>query len=167
MSDIDKRRTILMADDDAEDCQLVRDALRETGQLHDLRFVRDGEELFDYLRYHGEYEDPGIAPRPDIILLDLKMPRKDGREVLREIKSDAQLRVIPVIVLTTSTAEDDILASYDMGVNSYITKPVTFRHWVEIVKIICEYWFDVAALPSDQDNYPTANFGMAAPEIKK
>jgi CheY-like chemotaxis protein len=148
MAELGKRRTILMADDDAEDCQLVRDALGEAGQSHDLRFVRDGEELFDYLRHLGEYESYSAAPRPDLILLDFKMPRKDGREALREIKADAQLRRIPVVVLTTSAVEDDITFSYDMGVNSFITKPTTFRQWVEIIKTLSKYWFEVVELPS-------------------
>lgn len=152
MPEFYKQRTILMADDDAEDCQLVRDAMREAGLSHDLRFVRDGEILFDYLWHRGEYIDPHTSPRPDIILLDFKMPRKDGREVLKEIKTDPELRYIPVIVLTTSSAENDIIYSYDMGVNSYITKPTTFRRWVEIIKLLTAYWFDIVELPS---NYPT------------
>jgi CheY-like chemotaxis protein len=147
MIEFGKRRTILMADDDAEDCQLVRDALGEAGQTHDLRFVRDGEELFDYLRHCGEYENCSAAPRPDLILLDFKMPRKDGREALKEIKADPQLRRIPVVVLTTSAVEEDIAFSYDMGVNSFITKPTTFRQWVEIVSILSKYWFEVVKLP--------------------
>jgi CheY-like chemotaxis protein len=147
MIEFGKRRTILMADDDAEDCLLVRDALGEAGQTHDLRFVRDGEELFDYLRHCGEYENYSSAPRPDLILLDLKMPRKDGREALKELKADPQLRQIPVVVLTTSTIEEDIAFTYDMGVNSFITKPTTFRQWVEIVSILSKYWFEIVELP--------------------
>jgi CheY-like chemotaxis protein len=142
-----KKRTILMADDDAEDCQLVRDALKESGQPHDLRFVRDGEELFDYLRHLGEYENGQAAPLPDLILLDFKMPRKDGREALKELKTDPKLRRIPVVALTTSTAEDDIVFSYDIGVNSFITKPTTFRKWVEIIRILSKYWFEIVELP--------------------
>ncbi len=147
MMEFVKHRTILMADDDAEDCQLVRDALSEAGQAHDLRTVRDGEELLDYLRRRGQYENGGIAPRPDLILLDFKMPRKDGREALREIKADPQFRQIPVIVLSTSTVEDDIAFSYDVGVNSFITKPATFSEWVEIIQTLSKYWFDVVELP--------------------
>ncbi|HEY4760326.1 MAG TPA: response regulator [Thermoguttaceae bacterium] len=147
MIDPSKRRTILMVDDDAEDCQLVRDAMRETQQPHDLRFVRDGEELFDYLRHCNEYENGHSAPCPDLILLDFKMPRKDGREVLREIKADPVLRRIPVVALTTSTAEDDVVFSYDAGANSFIAKPTTFRQWVEVVQIISKYWFEVVELP--------------------
>jgi CheY-like chemotaxis protein len=162
MVETGKRRTILMADDDAEDCQLVRDALNETGQTHDLRFVRDGEELFDYLRHCGEYENGSQSPRPDLILLDFKMPRKDGRETLRDIKADPQLRRIPVVVLTTSTVEEDIAFSYDMGVNSFITKPTTFRRWVEIVEILSKYWFEIVELPSgDCPDFRVAKMGLS------
>ena len=147
MSKSVQRRTILMADDDGEDCVLVGDALRETGRPCDLRFVRNGEELCDYLRHEGEYEDARSAPLPDLILLDLKMPRKDGRQTLRELKSDPQWRRIPVIALTTSTANDDIAFCYDTGVNSYVTKPATYRELVRIVDALTRYWFDVAQLP--------------------
>jgi CheY-like chemotaxis protein len=147
MSKSAQRRTILMADDDAEDCLLVRDALLETGQSCDLRFVRDGEELFDYLRHAGEYEEPPSAPPPDLILLDLKMPRKDGRETLRELKSDPRFRHIPVVALTTSTAGDDVEFSYCVGANSYITKPASFREWMRIFDVFGKYWFEVVELP--------------------
>ena len=152
MSELAKRRIILMADDDVEDCQLVRDALSEAGRSHDLRTVRDGEELLDYLRHCGQYVGGHDAPRPDLILLDFKMPRKDGREALREIKADPRLRLIPVVVLSTSTIEDDVAFSYDTGANSFIAKPATFRQWVESVKILCEYWFDIVELPSSDSS---------------
>jgi len=142
-----RRKTILMADDDVEDCMLVRDALAETGRDCDMRFVRDGEELFDYLRREGEYVDGRDAPPPDLILLDLKMPRKDGRETIRDLKADSRFRGIPVVALTTSSASDDVEVSYDTGVNSYITKPATFRELVEILDLVTRYWFDVAELP--------------------
>jgi CheY-like chemotaxis protein len=141
------RYTILMVDDDAEDCLLVRDALQEAGVPHDLRFVRDGEEMFDYLHRREEYVDERQAPVPDLIFLDLKMPRMDGREVLRALKTNSLLRRIPVIVLTTSTAEDDIDAAYELGVNTYLTKPVTFHGWVDIMRLLTRYWFEVAELP--------------------
>jgi two-component system, response regulator len=147
MSKSAQRRTILMADDDGEDCILVGDALRETGRSYNLHFVHNGEELFDYLRHQGEYEEGRNAPLPDLILLDLKMPRKDGRETLRELKSDSHWRQIPVVVLTTSTAGDGIKFCYDMGVNSYVTKPATYRELVEIFKTLTKYWFEVAELP--------------------
>ena len=149
---------ILMAEDDPEDVMLVRDALTEARLSNDLRCVPDGEELMDYLKRRGKYADPETSPHPGIILLDLNMPKKDGREVLREIKDDPSLRSIPVIVLTTSHAEEDIVRSYGMGANSYITKPVTFEKLVEIVKFVGRYWFEIVALPSEgelNDHGPT------------
>ena len=112
-----------------------------------LRFVRDGEELFDYLRHSGEYVDGDDAPLPDLILLDLKMPKKDGREVLQEIKSDPRFKRIPVVALTTSTAADDVGFSYEAGVNSYVTKPATFRELVDLMNTLSRYWFELAELP--------------------
>jgi CheY-like chemotaxis protein len=147
-ADPSQRRTILMADDDAEDCLLVRDALREAGRDCDLRFVRDGEELFDYLHGRGEFAGSQKAPRPDLILLDLKMPCKDGRETLRELKADPRFRQIPVIAFTTSTASDDVEYSYGAGVNAYITKPASFRELVEVFDLLGKYWLDVVELPT-------------------
>ncbi len=142
-----QRRTVLMVDDDAEDCLLVRDALREAGRSCDVRFVRDGEELFDYLRHTGEYCQGYGAPWPDLILLDLKMPRKDGRESLGELKADPRCRRIPVVVLTSSTAESDVEFCYSLGANSYVTKPSGFRELVELLDVLGRYWFDVVLLP--------------------
>lgn len=136
-----------MADDDAEDCLLVRDALQQTGHAVELRFVRDGDELFDYLSRQGEYAGARAAPRPDLILLDLKMPRMDGGAVLRRLKSHNRFRRIPVIALTTSTARSDIGFSYDAGVNSYLTKPVTFRALVDMMDRLVGYWLDLVELP--------------------
>jgi CheY-like chemotaxis protein len=144
---ISLRRTILMADDDAEDCLLVRDAMGEAGWRCDLRFVRDGEELFDYLRQTGEFAGSQAGPRPDLILMDLRMPRKDGREALRELKADPHFRQIPVVALTTSTASDDVAYCYDAGVNAYITKPATFRALVEVLRALGKYWLEVVELP--------------------
>lgn len=140
---------ILMAEDDPEDVMLVRDAMAEARLANDLRCVSDGEELMDYLKRRGKYADPQTSPRPGVILMDLNMPKKDGRQALREIKADATLRAIPVIILTTSHAEEDIIRSYGTGANSYITKPVTFEKLVEIVKMIGRYWFEIVALPSE------------------
>jgi CheY-like chemotaxis protein len=139
--------TILMADDDADDCLLAQEALRESGQPHDLRIVRDGQQLLEYLRRQGEYQTESPPPWPDLILLDLKMPRKDGREALAELKADRRLRSIPIVVFTTSTARDDIGYCYRMGVNTYLTKPATFRGLVDLMATVCKYWFELAELP--------------------
>ncbi len=147
LADSDKPFTILMADDDADDCLLVRDALDEVSPGHDLRFVHDGEELFDYLHGRGRYAEDSKPPRPDLILLDLKMPKKDGREVLRQIKADPDLKNIPIVALTTSTAVDDVTFSYKMGVNSYVTKPATFRGLVDVMSALRKYWFEIVELP--------------------
>jgi CheY-like chemotaxis protein len=139
--------TILLTDDDEEDLQMTQEALRESRLGNDLRITRDGEELMDYLHRRGRYSDPSDAPRPGLILLDLNMPRKDGREALAEIKVDPDLRRIPVIMLTTSKAEEDIFRSYDLGVNSFISKPVTFAGLVEAMRVVSEYWFEIVDLP--------------------
>ncbi len=139
--------TILMADDDADDRRLTQEAFDEARLINDLRFVENGEQLIDYLRKEGTYAAPAEAPRPGLILLDLNMPRKDGRTVLKEIKSDPALRQIPVVVLTTSKADEDIYKSYDLGVNSYIVKPVTFEALVDILQTLEKYWFEIVELP--------------------
>ena len=139
-----------MADDDPEDCLLIKEAFKEGLLFNGLRFVEDGEELMDYLRHQGKYKDPSLAPRPGIILLDLNMPKKDGREALKEIKSDPDLRSIPVVILTTSKDEEDILRSYDLGANSYITKPVTFPGLVEAIKSLGKYWLEIVELPLEK-----------------
>ncbi|AKG24460.1 chemotaxis protein CheY [Calothrix sp. 336/3] len=136
-----------MADDDDDDCMLAREALTESHLPNHLHIVKDGEELMDYLYQRGRYTDANISPRPGLILLDLNMPKKDGREALREIKAHPQLRKIPVIVLTTSKAEEDILRTYDLGANSFIIKPVTFAALVEVIKTIGKYWFEIVELP--------------------
>ena len=140
--------TILMADDDEEDCQLTKEAWDENRLANDLRFVGDGEELMEYLQHRGKYSAPADSPAPGLILLDLNMPKKDGREALQEIKASPELRRIPIVVLTTSKAEEDILRSYDLGASSYITKPVTFEGLVKTVKHLKQYWFEVVELPA-------------------
>jgi len=149
MSRIAKPITILYADDDAEDRMLVRDAWAENRLANQLHFVEDGEELMDYLRRRGQYTHLSGEPLPGMILLDLNMPRKDGREALQEIKADPRLRSIPVVILTTSKADEDILRAYDLGVNSFILKPVTFDSLVEITRTLSKYWFEVVELPSE------------------
>lgn len=142
--------TILMADDDADDRALTKEALEEGRLMNTIRFVEHGEELLEYLKRTGRYAPPADAPRPGLILLDLNMPRKDGRAVLKEIKSDPDLRTIPVVVLTTSKADEDVYRSYDLGVNSYIVKPVTFEALVDILQTLEKYWFEIVELPPEK-----------------
>lgn len=137
---------ILMADDDDDDFVLTQKALKESKLLNTLVRVKDGEELLDYLQKRGDYEHQETL-RPGVILLDLNMPRKDGREALREIKSDANLNDIPVVVFTTSKAEEDIYRSYQLGVNSFITKPVTFENLLHVMQALGKYWFEIVELP--------------------
>lgn len=140
---------ILMAEDDPDDRLLSNDALVAAHLANDLYFVEDGEQLMNYLKNEGDYADPAKAPRPGLILLDLNMPRKDGREALEEIKADPRLRCIPVVVLTTSKTEEDILRSYELGVSGYVTKPVNFEELIGVMKAIGRYWFEVVELPQD------------------
>ena len=139
--------SILMADDDADDRLMAQDAFDEVHLANELHFVEDGEALLDYLYRRGHYATRRAGQEPGLILLDLNMPKKDGREALQEIKADPALRHIPIVVLTTSRAEEDILRTYDLGVNSFITKPVTFAGLVELVKTLTHYWFELVTLP--------------------
>ncbi|CAA9590140.1 Two-component transcriptional response regulator, LuxR family [uncultured Synechococcales cyanobacterium] len=152
MNQLRKPIPILLADDDPDDRMLAQEALDESRLANHLYFVKDGEELMDYLYHQGHYTgrhpdggDP--APRPGLILLDLNMPKKDGREALKEIKADPALRQIPVVILTTSKTQEDIYRSYDLGVNSFVTKPVTFEALVELMKSLGKYWFEIVELP--------------------
>ena len=144
----DRPITILYADDDPEDRMLVQDAWQESRLGNDLHFVEDGEELMDYLRRRNKFAALAGQPLPGLILLDLNMPRKDGREALKEIKADPSLRSIPVVVLTTSKAEEDILRAYDLGVSSFIVKPVTFQSLVDVTLVLKKWWFEIVELPS-------------------
>jgi CheY-like chemotaxis protein len=145
-----KPATILFAEDDPDDRLLARQAFEKSRLTSDLRFVEDGEELIDYLHRRGKYANPLESPRPGLILLDLNMPRKDGREALREIKSNPELRDIPVVVLTTSKAAEDIISTYHLGVNSYIAKPSRFSALVQVMKTLGKYWFEIVELPRPQ-----------------
>ena len=147
MNLVSKPISILMAEDDPDDRLLTQQAFKEQRIANDLHFVEDGEELMDYLRHLGKYAGAAAPPRPGLILLDLNMPRKDGREALAEIKSDPHLKRIPVVVLTTSKADEDILRSYDIGANSFITKPVSFAGLANAIKVLGEYWFEIVRLP--------------------
>jgi len=138
---------ILMADDDADDRLLAKDALNECKITNALHFVENGEELLDYLRQEGKYASLAKTPRPGLILLDLNMPRKDGREALQEIKADPKLRSIPVVVLTTSKADTDISRIYELGANSFITKPVSFDALIKVMSDLVHYWFELVELP--------------------
>jgi CheY-like chemotaxis protein len=138
-----KKVPILVADDDPEDRQLIKEALQESRLLNEVQFVADGEELMARLQDSTEL--------PGLVLLDLNMPRKDGREALKEIKSNPRLKQIPVVVLTTSKAEEDIYRTYNLGVNSFITKPVTFTSLVEVMRDLGRYWFEVVELPKERD----------------
>jgi len=139
---------ILLAEDDPDDRMLTRRAIVESRMETTFAAVKNGEELMKYLYRKGPHQD---APRPDLILLDLNMPRKDGREALQDIKSDANLRRIPVVVLTTSEAEQDILQSYDLGVNAFVTKPVPFDALADAMQSLGEFWFDLVKLPPEPD----------------
>ena len=142
--------TILVADDDADDRQLVAEAFQEAKVRNEIRFVEDGVELLEYLQRRGKYAEPAQSPRPGLILLDLNMPRMDGREALSIIKDDRNLRAIRVIIMTTSKAEQDIVNSYDLMASSYITKPVKFESLVDVVKTIGKYWLEIVELPPDE-----------------
>ena len=144
--------TILMADDDPDDRALTREAFAESLLANDLRFVEDGVELLDYLHRRGKYADPASSPRPGLILLDLNMPRMDGREALRELKHDPRFRPLRVVILTTSKAEEDILRTYNLSAASYITKPVTFEALVDVIRTLGKYWLEIVELPENGDS---------------
>jgi len=139
--------TVLMADDDPDDRFLAREALDEARVNTDLHFVNDGKALLDYLHRRGEYERDEAAPRPCLILLDLNMPKMDGREALRQIKADPALRRIPIVILTTSSLEDDVRRCYDLGANAYVTKPMSFDGLVEVMRTLDAFWFNIVKLP--------------------
>jgi CheY-like chemotaxis protein len=143
-------KVILLADDDPDDWILLRNAMQETGIPMDLRMVVDGEELMDYLMLRGAYADPSLAPEPHLILLDLNMPRKDGREALAEIKADQKLRRIPIVVFTTSKEDQDILRCYQLGASSYVTKPCSFSGMLEMAVTLGKYWLQIVELPSGE-----------------
>jgi CheY-like chemotaxis protein len=144
------RIRVLVAEDDPDDRLLIKEALEESGFSPDLRFVEDGEELMDYLRRGGEYGGSEASPRPGLILLDLNMPKKDGRDALAEIKADPDLRRLPVVVVTTSRVHEDILRCYDLGANSYITKPVTIADLLDTFKTLGKYWLEIVSLPLEE-----------------
>jgi CheY-like chemotaxis protein len=147
MSKEDRPRTILVAEDDLDDRQWIKEALIETSKAITVRFVEDGEELLDLLHHRGKFAAIPSLAYPGLILLDLNMPKKDGREALKEIKADPRLRHIPIVILTTSKAEEDIFRTYNLGANCVILKPVTFKALLEIMQNLDQFWFGTAVLP--------------------
>lgn len=147
-----KTAVILLVEDDPADQELTRRALDEGKVRNELRIVSDGEQALDYLFRRGRYADPALSPRPDLILLDLNLPKLDGRQVLENIRLTPELRRIAVVVLTTSNQEEDIVRSYDLGANSYITKPVDLSQFLRVVQALQEYWFEIVVLSSDGDD---------------
>ena len=147
MKPTEEPAVLLLAEDDSDDRLLIKDALEECQWRGELRCVENGEDLLDYLLHRGTYKD-AAAPRPGVILLDLNMPRKDGRQALREIRADASLRRLPVVVLTTSKADTDIDQLYELGANSFVTKPVQFDALVSVIRMLSQYWFKTVQLPA-------------------
>jgi two-component system, response regulator len=146
-----KASVILLADDDPDDRDMTRKALERSRPPHELHTVADGEELLDFLHHRGRYSPPALSPTPGLILLDLNMPRKDGREALAEIKANPMLRRIPVVVMTTSQAKEDIFRTYDLGGSSFISKPIAFTELVEVVARLTQYWFETVTLADIAD----------------
>lgn len=142
-----RKITLLLADDDPDDRFLARDALNSLDAIREVRVVEDGAELLAYLRREGKYADPAASPRPDMILVDLNMPRMDGRQAIRQIKQDVVLKPIPLIVLTTSNAEEDVLNAYRLGANSFMTKPLTYTGFLNMMDTLIKYWFETVELP--------------------
>lgn len=144
---LNARKIILIADDDADDRLMIKDAFNENENSPELLFVEDGEELMHYLKRKGKYSENDVYPVPQLIILDLNMPKKDGREALREIKSNSALKHIPVIVLSTSNVTEDVVKCYEDGCNCFLTKPMTFNELVELTRSFNQYWMETAELP--------------------
>lgn len=142
-----KNHTILIANDDSAFCLLIEEALEEVRSNLALFFVEDGEQLLDYLYRHGPYQDPIKSPSPDLLLLDLNMPKLDGREALTQIKSDPKLKTIPIVILSSSYHEEDISKCYNAGANSFIVNPLTFDKLSSAMQSVCNYWLSVVSLP--------------------
>lgn len=147
-------RPILMVDDDKDDRLLTEKALRKNRVINPILFLEDGEQLVDYLKRKGKYADEKVSPRPSFILLDLNMPKMDGRKALLYVKSDPELKKIPVVVLSTSSAEEDILRSYNLGANSFVTKPVNFEGLVTMMESLKNYWLEIVELPPGNGHEP-------------
>jgi CheY-like chemotaxis protein len=150
MNPVPRPNVLLLAEDDADDRLLLQDAIAECHWQGELRCVENGEELLDYLLHRGKYHEKTDSPRPGLILLDLNMPRTDGREALRLIRADGELKRIPVVVFTTSKADTDIGAIYELGANSFISKPVRYDALVNVMQALGQYWFKTVELPMHQ-----------------
>lgn len=146
--------TILLIEDDPSDRKLIRRFFENSSLRNEIQHVRDGEEALDYLYRQGDYVEPEEAPWPDLVLLDLNLPRVDGREVLETMKEDPDLRSLPVVVLTTSEEEEDIHRSYNLGASSYIVKPMDMDQFAKVVDALENYWFDIVVLPDEVDDAP-------------
>jgi len=153
MDEIERQKlaSVLLVEDDPDDVEITRRAFRKGRIANPLHVVRDGEEALEYLRRSGRYADPDQAPRPGLILLDLNLPRVDGRELLQIIKSTPELRALPVVVLTSSSQEEDVFGCYDSGANTYMTKPVEFDKFLQAVMTIGRYWFCFAELTKNPE----------------
>jgi CheY-like chemotaxis protein len=149
--DLRCRVVLLVADDDDDDQFLIREAFEASTLPCQLRFVNDGEQLMDYLNHHGQFVDKHESPRPDLILLDLNMPRKDGREVLKELKSDPAMCNIPIVILTTSDSKEDVDLAYKLGANSFVIKPSSSDSFGDLMNSLIHYWGEVVRLPSQKD----------------
>jgi CheY-like chemotaxis protein len=142
-----KPAVILLAEDDPGDQELTRRALEQSRIRNELYIVEDGEEALDYLLRRGKYEDPVSSPKPDLMLLDLNMPKLDGKQLLEQMRANHKLRRIPVVALTTSKQEKDIIQTYDLGANSYIVKPVDMDQFINAIRVLKDYWFQIVVLP--------------------
>ena len=147
MAEPGKPAVILLVEDDLGDQELTRRALRQWKVKNDLYIVQDGEEALDYLFHRGRYQDAASAPAPQLVLLDLNLPKLDGRQVLQRIREDPTLRGLVVVVLTTSKEETDVIRSYDLGVNSYVTKPMDIQQFIQVIHELEHYWFQIVVLP--------------------
>jgi len=139
---------ILIAEDDDDDYLFAEKAIQELGLLNHVQRVRDGEELMQYLLNLGPFQDASVYPNPSLVLLDLNMPRKDGREAIKEIKTHPKLKRIPVVILTTSKSDVDMLNAYNLGANSYIRKPLTLERLIDVIRTLKHYWLDIVSLPN-------------------
>lgn len=145
-----KKFTLLIANDDENVGFFIEEALQDVDLAINCYLVEDGAKLLDYLERRGKYADSSHSPRPDLILLDLNMPRLDGREALAKIKSNSKWKHIPIVILTTSHQEEEVTNCYYSGANSFIIKPLTYKGWVKIMRSLCHYWFEMVALPGDR-----------------